>query len=207
MKKVNYNGTIITLTDNIEKAMNSMENSNYYDALYYLRNESSNIIVENIRKAASTKLYNVIIEETNSKNFDSALSKLNQLRNQSGVPYDISRKFNELENQINEAYHSYLLENVIELNNKKIYEKALTEIKKLENMNNLSYNIKNRINENKNIIVKNIAFSKINEAFKLIENKQFNDCYLKIEEIKNIENFPNELRGEIKNLEGCFNSA
>ena len=34
MKKVNYNDTIITLTDNIEKAMYSIENSNYYDALY-----------------------------------------------------------------------------------------------------------------------------------------------------------------------------
>ena len=35
MKKVNYNGTILTLTDNIEKAMKSMENSNYYEALNY----------------------------------------------------------------------------------------------------------------------------------------------------------------------------
>ena len=200
MKKVNYNGTILTLTDNIEKAMKSMEKSNYYEALNYLRYESSNILVEGIRKGASTQLLNEIIQNINSNNLDTALSQLNRLRNQNGVPYDISKEFtnienkikemkivpkindivndannkrfenalyklnnlkregypssvssqiNDLENKITESYHSYLLQEIIELNDQEKYEQALRKIKIYRN---ISYNMNNRINENKKII-------------------------------------------------------
>ena len=52
-----------------------MENSNYYDALNYLRYESSNILVEGIRKGASTQLLNEIIQNINSKDLDTGLSQ------------------------------------------------------------------------------------------------------------------------------------
>ena len=132
MKKVNYNGTILTLTDNIEKAMKSMENSNYYDALNYLRYESSNILVEGIRKGASTQLLNEIIQNINSNNLDTALSQLNRLRNQSGVPYDISKEFNNIENKIKEMKIEPKINDIVSDVNNKRFDNALYKLNNLK---------------------------------------------------------------------------
>ena len=38
------------------------------------------------------------------------------------------------------------------------------------------------------------------------DNKQYNDCINKISEIRNMENFPSELNGQLTNLEDCIYS-
>ena len=89
---------------------------------------------------------------------------------------------------------------MIELNNQGKYEQALSKIKDLQNKSNISYNINNRINENKKIIIKNLIYSKLKDLRTLKDNKQYNDCFNKISEIKNMENFPSELNGQLTNL-------
>ena len=95
---------------------------------------------------------------------------------------------------------------MIELNNQGKYEQALSKIKDLQNKSNISYNINNRINEKKKIIIINLAYSKLKNVRTLKDNKQYNDCVNKISEIRNMENFPSELNGQLTNLEGCIYS-
>ena len=143
-----------------------------------------------------------IVSDTNNKRFDNTLYKLNDLK-RDGYPSSISSQINDLENIIIESYHSYLLQEVIELNNQGKYEQALSKIKDLQNKSNISYNINNRINEKKKIIIINLAYSKLKNVITLKDNKQYNDCINKISEIRNMENFPSELNGQLTNLEDC----
>ena len=246
-----YSG--ITITQNLEKALDSFENSNYYEVLNYLRYESSNNLVDDMKKKASRILLNQIIEQANQNNYDNALSQLNRLRNQSGVHYEIANELNNCEKEIkkrkayqkmeeiknyiingrlsdaryklnnlkSEGYPSELnsevddLENGISfteiknLNEQQQYKEALDKIKTLLNKSNLSYNLRNIINQNKQIIISNFCYSRFQEITNLRKEEKYNDCFTKISEIKNDSNyndFPSELKGKFINLEGCIYS-